>query len=46
MEKPASGATAAMEDRVTEECPPAKICGTDCVAVTLMALHGWGSTGL
>ena len=40
MEKPASGETSAMEDRVTEECPPAKICGTDCVAVTLMALHG------
>ena len=40
MENPASGVMAAIEVLVTDECPPTKICGTDCTAVTLTALQG------
>ena len=39
MENPASGVMAAIEVLVTDECPPTKICGTDCRAVTLTALQ-------
>ena len=35
-----------MADLVTVGWPPAKICGTVCVAVTLTALHGWAANGL
>ena len=48
MEKPASGVTAAMEVRASTraEAAPTKICGTACVAVTLMALHGGPRAGV
>ncbi len=46
MPKLDSGVTVAMEDRLTVEFPPAKIRGIVCVAVTLMALHGWAANGL
>ena len=35
-----------MEVLVTDEWPPTKICGTDCVAVTLTALQALGKGGL
>ena len=35
-----------MEVRVTDEWPPTKICGTDCVAETLTALQALGKGGL
>lgn len=46
MEKPASGVTAAIAVLLGLVEPPKATCGTDCDAVTFMALHGWVAGGV